>query len=358
MKTLLNTAQPSYIGTIGRIALVCLIIGLVFFVYNQWEAFVLTTIEWQKTLHTMLASHISHVSEKPYQYGGALVAMSFGYGVFHAVGPGHGKAVIVTYLGTNNESVRRGIFISFSAAILQALIAIVLVSALARLLKFKLAEVHNYGNDMALVSYILVIMLGGMLVITALRRLGILRLPKAHRRTSHHDHHLAPQSSKQSLAFSHLQAPSSYGAGHDHSRKSDQSREHSSSCGCSHAHVPEENESIWQTLTVILSMGFRPCSGAIVVLIYAHLVGVYGYGVAATLIMGIGTGLSVSLIAVAALYARSWLERLASETGGERFFSGLASSHFIRLLGGVVLVILGWSFYSAATMLTSNHPLF
>jgi nickel/cobalt exporter len=94
------------------------------------------------------------------------------------------------------------------------------------------------------------------------------------------------------------------------------------------------------------------------VLIYAHLVGVYGYGVAATLLMGVGTGLSVSLMAIATLYTRSLLERLASDTGAKRFFLGIASSYHIRLLGGVVLVSLGWSYYSAATMLVSNHPLF
>ncbi|MFT6904221.1 MAG: ABC-type nickel/cobalt efflux system permease component RcnA [Oleiphilaceae bacterium] len=57
-------------------------------------------------------------------------------------------------------------------------------------------------------------------------------------------------------------------------------------------------------------------------LIYAHLVGVYGYGVAATLLMGVGIGLSVSLMAIATLYTRSLLERLASDTGAKRFFFG------------------------------------
>ncbi|MFT6904220.1 MAG: nickel/cobalt exporter [Oleiphilaceae bacterium] len=156
MKTLSNTTQPNYSRTIGDVALTCLIVGLGIFVYSQWETFVLSTIEWQKTLHTMLASLIGNVSENPSQYGRALVAMSFGYSVFHAVGPGHGKAVIVTYLGTNNESIRKGVFISFSAAILQSLIAIVLVNVLARLLNFQLTDVHNYGTDMALVSYVLV----------------------------------------------------------------------------------------------------------------------------------------------------------------------------------------------------------
>ncbi|HET7911870.1 MAG TPA: nickel transporter, partial [Pseudolabrys sp.] len=49
-----------------------------------------------------------------------LLGISFLYGVFHAAGPGHGKAVISSYLVANNETWRRGIVLSFASAILQA----------------------------------------------------------------------------------------------------------------------------------------------------------------------------------------------------------------------------------------------
>lgn len=313
--------------------------------YSQWNDIVAAMVGWQKTLHAMLAEHIRSVSQDAVKYGGALVALSFAYGAFHAVGPGHGKAVIVTYLGTNRESVWRGIVISLCAAMLQSIVAIVLVSALARLLKFKLADVHNYGNDIALVSYVLVMLLGVMLVATSVRRLLKARRAKM-KKSAPESLNFKPISPVQGLGkVTPVASPSPVMLHADHGPD----------CGCSHTHVPEENESLWQTLGVIVSMGLRPCSGAIVVLIYAHLVDVYFYGVLATFMMGVGTGLSVSAIAVATLYARAWLSRVVANPGAH---ASHMMSHYVRLAGGVVLVALGWSFYRAASLLAAGHPLF
>src|SRR5712691_7391256 len=53
-----------------------------------------------------------------------LFGLSFLYGVFHAAGPGHGKAVISSYLVANEETWRRGVVLSFASALLQALVAV------------------------------------------------------------------------------------------------------------------------------------------------------------------------------------------------------------------------------------------
>ena len=53
-----------------------------------------------------------------------LLAISFAYGIFHAAGPGHGKAVISSYLVANQETARRGIVLSFASALMQALVAV------------------------------------------------------------------------------------------------------------------------------------------------------------------------------------------------------------------------------------------
>ena len=54
-----------------------------------------------------------------------LVGLSFAYGVFHAAGPGHGKAVISSYMLANEVALRRGVMLSFVSAFLQAATAIV-----------------------------------------------------------------------------------------------------------------------------------------------------------------------------------------------------------------------------------------
>ena len=60
-----------------------------------------------------------------------LLAISFAYGIFHAAGPGHGKAVISSYLVANQETARRGIVLSFASALMQSLVAVVIVGICA-----------------------------------------------------------------------------------------------------------------------------------------------------------------------------------------------------------------------------------
>ena len=60
-----------------------------------------------------------------------LIGLSAAYGVFHAAGPGHGKALIASYMFANERALRRGIVLSFLAAILQALVAIALIGIAA-----------------------------------------------------------------------------------------------------------------------------------------------------------------------------------------------------------------------------------
>src|SRR5437870_7086526 len=93
----------------------------------------------------------------------SLLGLSFAYGIFHAAGPGHGKAVISSYLIANEETARRGIALSFASALLQALVAIVLVGA-GRLI-FDAAASTMCGTERAveIVSYALIALLGARL---------------------------------------------------------------------------------------------------------------------------------------------------------------------------------------------------
>src|SRR5467141_2192562 len=63
----------------------------------------------------------------------SLLGVSFLYGIFHAAGPGHGKAVISSYLVANEETWRRGIVLSFASAMLQSLVAVAIVGGAALL---------------------------------------------------------------------------------------------------------------------------------------------------------------------------------------------------------------------------------
>src|SRR5262245_49081691 len=60
-----------------------------------------------------------------------LLGVSFLYGVFHAAGPGHGKAVISSYVVANEETWKRGVTLSFASAMLQAAVAVAFVGVAA-----------------------------------------------------------------------------------------------------------------------------------------------------------------------------------------------------------------------------------
>src|SRR5438132_5393806 len=90
----------------------------------------------------------------------SLVGLSFLYGIFHAVGPGHGKAVISSYLVANQETWTRGVVLSFASALLQALVAVAVVGLAAALLNATAATMNRAVNAIEIVSYSLIIVIG------------------------------------------------------------------------------------------------------------------------------------------------------------------------------------------------------
>ena len=120
-----------------------------------------------------------------------LLAISFAYGIFHAAGPGHGKAVISSYLVANEETARRGIVLSFASAMLQALVAVALVAVLAWLLSSTAKTMCSAEKAIEIASYALIAAFGARLVWTkgggfmrALQAKPVPAMAVAH----HHDH--------------------------------------------------------------------------------------------------------------------------------------------------------------------------
>ena len=95
---------------------------------------------------------------------GRCSAISFLYGIFHAAGPGHGKAVISSYLVANEETWRRGVVLSFASAMLQAFVAVAFVGIAAALLNATAAPMCNTERVIEIVSYALIALIGARLV--------------------------------------------------------------------------------------------------------------------------------------------------------------------------------------------------
>src|ERR1700688_3592034 len=129
-----------------------------------------------------------------------LLAISFAYGIFHAAGPGHGKAVISSYLVANEETARRGIVLSFVSALMQSLIAVLIVGIGAWLLDVTAKTMCGAERVIEIASYARIAVFGIRLVwtkgggfIRALQssygRSGPRLAPVlAHATALHHDH--------------------------------------------------------------------------------------------------------------------------------------------------------------------------
>src|SRR5882672_1338642 len=122
-----------------------------------------------------------------------LLAISFAYGIFHAAGPGHGKAVISSYLVANQETARRGIALSFASALMQSLVAVAIVTVCAWLLNATAKTMCGAEKAIEIGSYALIAAFGAGLVWTKggsfMRALQTPRPEPALAVAAGHDHH-------------------------------------------------------------------------------------------------------------------------------------------------------------------------
>jgi len=228
-----------------------------------------------------------------------LLALSFFYGVVHAAGPGHGKAVIAAYLVGNENAVRRGIILSFLSAAAQGVTAICAVGLLAALLGFVSKEVAGVAVLLERASYLMIAAIGAFLLIQTAR--SIMAGHDVHEH-AHHAHAL----------------------GHDHEHE--------------HTHITPREASSWaRGAAVVAAVGMRPCMGAILVLLFALAQGVFFFGVLATAAISLGTAITVAVLAVVASSARKTAIRLAGTMDGWLLWTYWGLS----LLGGVTLLALG-----------------
>ena len=268
-----------------------------------------------------------------------LLAISFAYGVFHAAGPGHGKAVISSSLVANQETARRGIVLSFASALMQSLVAVAIVAVCAWLLNATAKTMCNTEKVIEIASYALIAALGARLVWTKgggfMRALQVPRPAPAMAvaAAAHHDH-----------------AGHGHGHHHEHAHHDHEDHHHGHAhvhdehCGHSHGPVPSElaGPGGWQRgLGAILAVGLRPCSGAILVLVFALAQGLFWAGIAATFVMGLGTAITVATIAVIAVSAKDLARRLSGggEGGGALVMRGIefAAAGLVLLFGAGLL---------------------
>lgn len=236
-----------------------------------------------------------------------LLTVSFLYGIFHAAGPGHGKAVISSYLLADGSTYRRGLALTAAASALQALTAIALVGIAAIALGATARAMSETVRVIELGSYALIGAFG--LYLTWQKSRSLVAAWRGRGESDHHHHH-------------------HHHHGHDH--------------GHDHSHGPEPAElkgKGWfrRGLTAVVAVGARPCSGAILVLVFALSQGIFWIGVLATFVMAFGTAITVAAVASLALLARGLARRFAGRSGGK----GMIAFHALEVAGALVIVAFG-----------------
>ena len=275
-----------------------------------WEDPVLWVREKQQEFYGSMSGALRQVkTSNPSAAALTLMLLSFGYGIFHAAGPGHGKTVISAWLLATENELRRGIAIAFLSSIIQAIVAIALVSVLLLVVASAGSTARDVAGFLESASYAMIGAMGLYLIWTALSpHFQTSHNHSLHHDHDHHDHH------------------------HDHV--------HDEHCG--HAHAPEAKQvkgewSLTKAFSLAFAVGIRPCTGAILVLILANALGIYWAGVTSTLVMAIGTFMTVSLIASIAVYSKKLAMRLAARN--DKWLGWFAFA--LRLGGGVAITSLG-----------------
>lgn len=324
--------------------------------------------------------------------GGAwlLVGLSFAYGIFHAAGPGHGKAVISSYMLANEVALRRGVMLSFVSAFLQAATAIVVMTLVYLLLRGTSVSMTDATYFLEVSSYVLITAFGAWLL---WKKAGVKLLARISGRPAHslsaavahshshshahshghahshaeshahgHDHH-GHSHDQHAHTHSHAQAHSAHAhseahahhdhanhdhSGHGHAHHSHAHHDHAhhphgpgeicETCGHSHAPDPamlSGDRFDWRTAwAAVASVGIRPCSGALIVLTFAFLNGLWVAGIASVLAMALGTAITVSALAIMAVTAKNWAVAIAGDgRAGNRI-------HTIIEIGGALFILL------------------
>ena len=288
----------------------------------------------QNTFYLALKSAV-HAATLNGSAAWTLAGLSFAYGVFHAAGPGHGKAVVASYMLANEQALKRGLVISLLAALLQGAVAIAIVTLAVWVFNATAQRMNEAASLIEELSYLGIIVLGLWLVWSTGR--GFLaawraRAPQAkaihdHHDHGHHDHH----------------------AHHDHGER----EPHVHDAHCGHFHAPDPKtlgaDFSWgSALATVVVAGSRPCSGAILVLAFTLAQGIFRIGVWSVLAMSIGTALTTGALAAMAVLAKSTALRFTrSETRqGQTLVAGL------ELLAAGLVVLVGAGLLAGATL----HP--
>ncbi|QQM29945.1 nickel/cobalt transporter [Martelella lutilitoris] len=310
--------------------------------FGPFQGVLITINHYQQQFYRALTGALKAMHDDPVKVLG-LVGLSFAYGIFHAAGPGHGKAVISSYMIANETELKRGILISLLSSLAQGIMAVLLVGAAYLLLRGTAVSMGDATLFMERASFLLVAGFGAWLVFAKSRPLfsghGTQTMALAGAGGDHHGHN-----------HGHGHADHHNHDDHHHAAHDHHDHVHGPDCGCGHAHMPEPSmlgakDFDWKGASAaILAIGMRPCSGALIVLTFALLNGLILGGIASVFAMAIGTAITVSALAIIAVSAKGLAIRLAGPGSGR----ATAIGRVIEIGGALLVMLMGLTLFAAS----------
>ena len=259
--------------------------------------------QWQRDLAAQLLALRRHGNDAATWL--TLSGLGFLYGILHAIGPGHGKAIIATFTLSQPTARRQTLAIAIGGALMQGVSAILWVALAMGLLHLLMPDAVNHSHWLNRANAALIIAMGAYILYR-------------HRPHRQHDAHCA--------------------------------------CGHDHHHHDAPATSALSPWAAIIAIGIRPCSGAMISLAAAWSWSLIGAGIAMTLAIACGTALTIATIAMLCYHGRQHLARRLTHDGAR-----LARlTRTLALAGGLILILLGallWQSDSDITPAPTSNPI-
>lgn len=294
------------------------------------------SVSWQKQLNHSLTELLQATSQDTLHSGLMLISISFLYGLLHAVGPGHGKLIITTYIATNPTRLKQSVILSLLSSLLQGLVAVILVSAILVIFQLSTRHLNLVSQYSEKLSYGFVILLGLLCCFKAFRQLW--KINHKSKAQALRVRTVSPLNTTQAFVMSPPYQSDAI-------------------CNCGHQHVISPQQlpiSLKTQAIVVFSMGLRPCSGALLVLIFSYVIGVYQWGIIAAMAMALGTALTICTIAIFVYFLRDTAMYLAKKQG---FTFSAYWGIIIGFCAGLVFILLGLLMYQSLAIDGMGSPL-
>jgi len=226
---------------------------------------------------------------------------AFIYGLVHTLGPGHGKAVVISYFVGNGGSVGRGVRMGTQIAIFHVLSAIVVVWVMDFAVRQATGNAPSDYRMVKLVSYAAIAAIGGFMLWRAI-----------------------------------------LGAKVSHAHIHDYDDEHHHDCHACEAVANVKGSSGWLALAV----GSVPCTGALLVLLFGMANDLLWPAIFMVVAISFGMAVAMSGIGILAVMGRNLVDKKlgVDERRQRRFAAGA------RIAGAAVVTLIGVSLFGLTYM--------